>query len=223
MNNITNDYIKSLACGPMRCVSTFNGCKINGYRFQTIAYGSERSTSNIGVCIKGETYGEDEYDYYGRLLEVVRLEYSGSLSTILFKCEWFDPTPTGTRVHAQYKLVDINHKRRFNRYEPFVLASQAIQVYYCPYPSLKRDMVDWLAACKIKARSTIDFIEENTPIDQSFQEDVVQTHAAIEVEDVDFRLDDQFNDIDEFVDDGVDDEILDNEDGLIDEQETNDS
>jgi hypothetical protein len=151
----------------------------------------------------------------GRLVEIVKLEYTGRIdkSTLLFKCEWFDPTPAGTKVNEHYRLVDINHKRRFNRYEPFVLASQADQVYYCSYPSLKQDKVDWWAACKIKARSNVEFIE---PLpEQSFQEDVVHTRNSIPLLDNDFQLiDPNPNDIDvqveELVDD-MDDDSLENE------------
>ena len=53
-----------------------------------------RSTSNSGVCIKGTNYSETEIDYYGRLIEILQLEYPRPpiKRTILFKCNWFDPT-----------------------------------------------------------------------------------------------------------------------------------
>ena len=79
---------------------------------------------------------------------------------MLFKCDWFDPTlNSGTIVHEAYKLVDINHRRRFNKYEPFVLVAQAAQVYYCPYPSKKRDRANWWAVSKVKPRSVIELPE----------------------------------------------------------------
>ena len=40
--------------------------------------------------------------------------------------------------------------------EPFVLAMQAQQVYYCTYLSLQRDTRSWWAVCKIKARGMIE-------------------------------------------------------------------
>ena len=68
----------------------------------------------------------------------------------LFKCNWYDPTRhgcrSGTRVHECYQIVDIHINRSYGKYDPFVLASQATQVYYMPYPSLKqdlRDLLDW--------------------------------------------------------------------------------
>ena len=46
-------------------------------------------------------------------------------------CNWFDPTPNmGIRVHEQYNIVEINHRRRYDKYESFVLEMQAAQVYF---------------------------------------------------------------------------------------------
>ena len=77
------------------------------------------------MCIKGTNYTIDEIDYYDQLQEVVELEYLGWLikMTVLFKCEWFDITPNvKTRIHNQYKLVDVNHTIRYEHDEQFVLA-----------------------------------------------------------------------------------------------------
>jgi len=83
---------------------------------------------NSGVCIKGSNYSDVSNDFYGKLVEVLELEYPGLplKCTILFKFEWFDPTPNvGMKVHPKYNLVDINQRRRYTKYEPFVLAMQA--------------------------------------------------------------------------------------------------
>jgi hypothetical protein len=59
------------------------------------------------------------------------VQFSGHLvlSVVLFKCDWFDPTPNrGTRVHPQYKLVHVNSKRSYPKFDPFVLTQQAQQV-----------------------------------------------------------------------------------------------
>ena len=47
------------------------------------------------------------------------------------------------KTHKDYNLVDINHKRRFNMDEPFILAAQVTQIYYASYPSMKADKVNW--------------------------------------------------------------------------------
>ena len=142
-NNVQNQLIQDVAKGPLRSVTTFNGYCVNGCKFNTINGSSSSNSMNFGVCIKGSNYSSEESDYYGQLVEVLRLEYSGLpiKRTVLFKCDWFDPTPnTGTKVHRQYRIVDINNKRRYSKYEPFVLASQATQVVY---PSKHRDKNNW--------------------------------------------------------------------------------
>ena len=115
---------------------------MNGFHFHTLQRGTSRFSNNSGVCVKGTNYTIDETDYYGQLQEVLKLEYLGCpiKRTVLFKCEWFDITSNvGMRIHKQYKLVDVNHTRRYAQDEPFVLAMQAQQVYYCTYLSLKCD------------------------------------------------------------------------------------
>ncbi|KAL0427434.1 UNVERIFIED_CONTAM: hypothetical protein Slati_2918200 [Sesamum latifolium] len=60
------------------------------------------------------------------------------------------------KVHPRYHLVDVNFKKVYQKNEPFILAQQAVQVYYTEYPSMKRDKVDWMVVCKIKARRLVD-------------------------------------------------------------------
>nr|GME09613.1 uncharacterized protein LOC109179592 [Ipomoea batatas] len=196
-NNISNKFIKDLAKGPLRSVNTYSGYYVNGFKFHTIGYGGAKETMNSGVCIKGINYSVDESDYYGRLVEVVQVEYPGLpiKRTVLFKCDWFDPTSVGMKVHSMYKLVEVNHKRRFNRYEPFILAMQAAQVYYCTYPSLRRDKLDWWAVCKIKARSNVEVPEssistEDSLIPAPFQEETTDNHELVQIDEDPLHLDD---------------------------------
>nr|GMD52480.1 uncharacterized protein LOC109179592 [Ipomoea batatas] len=221
-NNISNKFIKDLAKGPLRCVNTYSGYYVNGFKFHTIGYGGTKETMNSGVCIKGTNYSIYESDYYGQLVEVVQIEYPGLpvKRTILFKCEWFDPTNVGMKVHSQYKLVEVNHKRRFNRYEPFVLAVQACQVYYCTYPSLCRDKLDWWAVCKIKARSEVEVPESSISSEESlvatpFQEEITENQDLMQIDEDPSHLNDPNGGVIE-----LDGEHGDNEDELELEEET---
>ena len=131
---------------PLRNVITYPMYFINGFKFHKSDHAARRSTINSGVCIKGSNYSDLSSDYYGTLKEIIQLEYHVLLtkSVMPFKCDWFDLTSyIGMKAHKDYNLVDINHRRRFNKYEPFILAGQASQVYYAPYPSMKRGKVDW--------------------------------------------------------------------------------
>nr|GMD54464.1 uncharacterized protein LOC109179592 [Ipomoea batatas] len=171
-NNISNKFIKDLAKGPLRFVNTYSGYYVNGFKFHTIGYGGAKETMNSGVCIKGINYSVDESDYYGRLVEVVQVEYPGLpiKRIILFKCEWFDPTSVSMKVHPMYKLVEVNHKRRFNRY-------------------------DWWAVCKIKARSNVEVHESSISTEESlipapFQEETTDNHDLIQIDEDPLHLDD---------------------------------
>ncbi|XP_057796599.1 uncharacterized protein LOC131012633 isoform X1 [Salvia miltiorrhiza] len=171
-NRVENSDLKSLSLKPFQRVTSFQGFYVNGFKFHTIEYGSKKSTYNSGLCVKGL-----ELDYYGRLVEVVVLEYSGvpTKTITLFKCEWFDPRPSGTLVDRDFKLVSINQRRRYDNYEPFILSTQASQVFYCTYPSKNQSRKDWLAACKVKARPLVEVSTiQNIPIDPTpFQEELV--------------------------------------------------
>ena len=133
----------------MQC---YNGYIVNGYRFHTKDYGINKSTINSGVCVKGSSYGENEHDYYGVIEEIMELTYLGMNNRVtIFKCHWFDPT--ATRLDKASGIVEVNHKSRFGTYEPFILASQAQQVYYTSYPSIKKsDRNEWWAVCKVKSK-----------------------------------------------------------------------
>lgn len=114
---------------------------------------------------------EHGLDYYGQLLEVIELTYHGSSKAtfVLFKCEWFDPI-NAVRKHRKFNcLVDVNLARKWhgNNKDPFVFPEQVCQVYYCPYPSIRRARDEWQAVIPIKARGQIDM----DIVDAPYQED----------------------------------------------------
>ncbi|KAH6783195.1 hypothetical protein C2S52_008154 [Perilla frutescens var. hirtella] len=182
-------YRQDFARGPSRRVSIYPAYFVNGYKFHTTTYGAHKATMNSGVCIKGAGYNSGESDYYGRLLEVVEVDYPDlpTKKTVLFKCEWFDTSPAGTQVHPLYKMVSINYKRKYSGDDAFVLASQAIQVFYCSYPSLNRSKIDWLAVCKTQAHAKVHVpSQESSPITSPhFQEDDLLTVTELVIDEND--------------------------------------
>lgn len=154
-------------------VRTWHTYFVNGYRFDTDSWSEGKSTKNSGVCTRGTVYGQAEDDYYGILQEVIQLEYPGLplKRLVLFNCKWFDPTlGRGTRIHDQFGIVEVRSTRWYNQYDPFILASQAHQVYYAPYPSRHRNLVDWWVVIRIKARSVIDAPTVESTV-HAYQED----------------------------------------------------
>ena len=79
--------LSSLSLGLERKVKCYNEYFVNGNVFHTEEYGHGRKTYNSGVCVKGSTSRELEVDYYGRLEEVVELQYHSKQNIVfLFKC-----------------------------------------------------------------------------------------------------------------------------------------
>jgi hypothetical protein len=116
----------SLSLGPERKVKCYNGYFVNGYVFHTEEYRHGRKTYNSGGCVKGSISSELEVDSYGRLEEVVELQYhSGQNRVFLFKCYRYDTTDREIRVDPHYGLVEINSKARLrNVNDVFVFAMQ---------------------------------------------------------------------------------------------------
>ena len=134
-----------------------------------------KTTMNSGVCVQLSNDGSAKDDFYGLLDEIIEIEYPGQLiRVVLFKCLWFDPIK-GINVHTKFNLVEINHKKRYMKYEPFVLAQQAIHVYYASYSNLKRDKADWWAVCKTKTRRKIEEYWKDTAYQQEEVSNTVET------------------------------------------------
>jgi hypothetical protein len=131
----------SLSLGPERKVKCYNGYFVNRYVLHTEEYRHGRKTYSSGVCVKGSTSSELEVDYYGRLEEVIELQYHSEHNIVfLFKCYWYDTTDRGIRVDPHYGLVEINSKARLrNVNDVFVFAKQCQQVYYTYTPSFRKD------------------------------------------------------------------------------------
>jgi hypothetical protein len=175
--------LSSLSLGPERKCKCYNGYFVNGYVFHTEEYGQGRKTYNSGVCVKGSTSSELEVDYYGRLEEVVELQYHNEQNRVfLFKCYWYDMTDRGIRVDPHYGLVEINSKARLrNINDVFVFAKQCQQVYYTYTPLFKKDRsrVDWLSVLKTKPRGRVEVVQDENE-DISMRDEVFQVSEVVE-------------------------------------------
>ncbi|XP_073219440.1 uncharacterized protein [Cicer arietinum] len=136
-NGVTDPNLLSLAWGPDSIVKTWHKYYINGYKFHTKARSQGKKTINSGVYVKGVTGGGED-DFYGVIQHIFELEYYKLPHKVaLFYCQWFDPRRNrGTKVHPQYDIVDIKMNRKYDLYDPFIIAQKARQVYYVPYPEM---------------------------------------------------------------------------------------
>lgn len=156
---VQNQYLHHIAWGPNRKVHTWPMYFVNGFKFHTEDWSVGKKTINCGVCVKADDQGADENYYYGIVKEIVQVEYPGepTKQIVLFNCEWFDAVINhGVKVQSKYGIVEVHHRRRHAEYDPFICATNAIQVYYVPYPEKIKEKVDWWVVIKTKPRGTVD-------------------------------------------------------------------
>ncbi|XP_021762951.1 uncharacterized protein LOC110727678 [Chenopodium quinoa] len=116
----SSDVLRALSMRPFKRVRTWNQIFVGGFNFHTQSYGKHKSTMNYGVCVSSEDGGE----YFGILNDIFELVYTGpekEYKTILFSCSWMD-CGKGMNIHEQYKLVEVNHTKKYPKYDPFVLS-----------------------------------------------------------------------------------------------------
>ena len=126
-----NDTIITLSKGPYTLVNRLKHYVINGLKFRSSHVETNKKTQNSGVSV----VTEGGNTFYGVLTDIIELNYSGSIRHVLFKCTWVDdknrrgyktdefgfPMVNFTHsIHGGEEIVD----------EPYVLASQATQVFY---------------------------------------------------------------------------------------------
>ncbi|XP_042944749.1 uncharacterized protein LOC122278634 [Carya illinoinensis] len=124
-----SDDIYALACGPDPWVASHDACIMNGTRFHTVARGQYRRTQNSGLVVKGE-HQSKPIDFYGVLLDILRLRYMGWRHVYLFRCDWFDVGDRRRGIRVGHHITSVNTSRKWYKDEPFALASQATQVFY---------------------------------------------------------------------------------------------
>jgi len=130
--------LKALSRGPNTAAKRFSGYVINGYRFHTMKRDARRKTQNSGVTLVSLTESfastKDEnpktglVTYYGRINDIIELDYYGQLKFVLFKCDWFEAKD------EKYALTSVNFNKKCCQSEPFVLASQVHQCFYVQDP-----------------------------------------------------------------------------------------
>ena len=117
-------------------VKRYHSYCINGSTFHTYKYGKGKATQCYGVATVAATSSftsskdknpvVGDVTYYGRILEIIELNYSNKGHAVLFKCDWVKRI--GVRVDGLgLKQVNFGHVHNNKDLvsEPFILASQA--------------------------------------------------------------------------------------------------
>jgi hypothetical protein len=140
-----SDTIKQLSAEPKCNVVTWSAYDINKTSFYTKSKDDKSTMQNSGVMIVAESMhfssSKDKNPliastpYFGVIEEIWEVDYR-AFSVPLFKCKWIDIN-TGVRIdESGYTLVDLC--KAAYKDEPFIMASQAKQVFYVTDPSNKR-------------------------------------------------------------------------------------
>ena len=142
-----SEEIQTLAEGPLVVARSYGSYAINGYNFHTKYYDEGRPTQSSGVVLVSEVSKNEKRKYYGVINQILELDYNHKGNMVVFKCDWFDNRVEDRWVKVdQFGITDVNHKHLIHTGEklsdePFILASQAKQMYYVEEPVA----TDWWA------------------------------------------------------------------------------
>ncbi|XP_042962406.1 uncharacterized protein LOC122296669 [Carya illinoinensis] len=148
-----SDDLYALACGPDPWGASYSGCITNGIRFHTKKGEEHRRTQNSGVMVISEQLGSEKPEFFGRLTDILEFRYMGWRRVYLFKCEWFDISDSKRGIRIEPHLTSVNMLRTAYKDDPFVLASQASQVFYLKNRSIRGE---WYVVQKVIHRNVYD-------------------------------------------------------------------
>ncbi|XP_026409856.1 uncharacterized protein LOC113304952 [Papaver somniferum] len=158
-----SNTVEWLAYGPLdNCVS-YKGLEINGSRFITKDF--QRVTQNSGVSIESKSLvaGRSQMSgFYGVLKQILVLDYQHMFQIPIFKCDWAH-TYFGVKIEKGYTLVNLRQHKNQYQNDPFILASQAPQVFY----SRESDTSNWFVMLKPPPRGFHELEEYNEQEDTS--------------------------------------------------------
>ncbi|XP_010490106.1 PREDICTED: uncharacterized protein LOC104767831 [Camelina sativa] len=183
-----HDHIlKWSAYGPRTSARTYTGYIVNGLRFHTNSV--DRLSQNSGVFYEATTMCRssakdtsqvaDWVSYYGRVTDIILLDYN-VFYVPLFKCQWA-VRGNGVKIEDGFTLVNLKQSQTSFSSDPYILASQAKQVFY----SREDDSSSWYVVMRGPSRryneeavndglpevgplpSTIDMVIEDVHEDES--------------------------------------------------------
>ncbi|RZC92273.1 hypothetical protein C5167_026907 [Papaver somniferum] len=122
----TNELF-SLACGP-QSTKSYPCCVINGVCFW-VRRDKRLTAPNPGLHILRKI--EDKViELFGLATNVIELVYKLGMRVVLFTCEWFNTNPNENLIEMENNLVNICVSSKWYGDNPFVLANEAVQVFY---------------------------------------------------------------------------------------------
>ncbi|KAL5732383.1 hypothetical protein ACOSQ2_032075 [Xanthoceras sorbifolium] len=192
-----SNTLKWFANGPRDLVMSFNGYIINGLRFHTKE--TEKSRQNSGVLVEATTLCRSsardntqilgQVAYYGVLKDILLLNYH-IFQVPLFKCDWANIV-NGVKVDDGFVLVNLHEGQSQFEKDPFILASQAKQVFYCR----ENETSNWYVVGKAPPRG----YHELQTYDENYMPSIPRNLGGLETiidngnEDLNLRIDSSKN------------------------------
>lgn len=155
--------------------TSWHSCIVNGVRFRCKERDDNFKTQCSGVC----TWGDDENGdmaYYGVLLEILELDFICQRKVFMFRCKWYNTDPKGKRIVVDNNVTSIDITSDWYAEEPFILATQAQQVFYLNNQARGRN---WMAVQRVNHRNIYDIAEQDD--EDSMNEDVFQEEDSYDL------------------------------------------
>ena len=152
--NSHSKEVRWLSFGPRNAALSHKGFIIKGQRFHTDAV--KRKTQNSGVSYEAFSMCRssardrrqvaDMLTYYGVIKEILLVDYH-MFKVPLFRCNWAN-TWNGVKEEDGFTLVNLHMNQAAYLKDPFILPSQAKQVFY----SREDDNSNWYVVMRAPPR-----------------------------------------------------------------------
>ena len=110
-----------MARGPLQHARRFSAYNVNGFKFRTLERENGFKTQNSGVFIFSDTTcyasASDEapcfkgVPYYGKIIDIIELNYHGQFMVTIFKCKWADTTKDRGMKKDAWHFTSVNFSR----------------------------------------------------------------------------------------------------------------
>lgn len=162
-------WLEELVEGPLSLAMSSSMYYTRGYAFKVFRERENRTTVNSGISTKA-----GNIIYYGVLKEILEVEFPGvlNLKCIVLMCDWYDPRIGRGVRQDKFGVTEVKTSRNLDKYDPFILASQADQVCYISYPRVTPTEDTWVTVTQINPRGRVRGEIENGPLQQTYVGDI---------------------------------------------------